>query len=161
MSGFVRQMRVCGHYHVFWKGMIMIGRAFAVMLVAVCILLAAAPQDAKADMSGTWVVDINWVPLFIDASFQYTLRTVVPESFYTTDLGSSNGWAFESSPMVLIQGNTDFPGLLYVGLNYQGLDEAVGGWQQNTDVPNWGSHHQTRGTLASGAGDSAAATGGE
>lgn len=113
-------------------------------------------------LAGDWIVDINWVPGFIDASFGLTLTEIVPDTFYTSELGGAGGWAFESSPAVLVMGNTNLPGLLYVGLNYGAVqDEAVGGWQQNTDVPNWGSHHMVRGTLASAAGDASAATGGQ
>jgi hypothetical protein len=133
-------------------------------LMGVCIASSAAftPRDATADMTGDWAVDINWVPLFIDSCFNLTVGPQVAPGVHSTDLAGSGGYLIDRGTVIIQVNPTGFPDLLYVGLNYESSDEAVGGWQQNLAVPNWGSHHMVRGTcpVAASSG-SAAATGGQ
>ena len=138
-------------------------RALSVTLIAVCMLAGSAfsARDAKAVMTGPWAVDINWVAIFIDACFNLTVDPPVSPGIHTTTLGGAGGFLIDRDPLI-IQGNTSIPTLLYIALNYQTpADEAVGGWQQNTGVPNWGSHHMVRGACPPSADvDDLAATGG-
>lgn len=136
-------------------------KSLIVMLIGICMVAGTAltRQDARADMTGPWAVDINWVPLVIDACFNYTVSPPVGPGLHPTDLGGAGGWLLELNPTVLVQGNVNFPQLLYVALNRPNPeDEAVGGYQQNLDVPNWGSHHMVRGScpLAASGADNAA-----
>jgi hypothetical protein len=123
-------------------------RALSVTLIAVCMLgvSAFAPRDARADMTGDWAVDINWVQLFIDACFELTVNPEIVPGVHTSTLAGSGGILIDRGAVIIQLNPSSFPNLLYVGLNYQSpADEAVGGWQENTDVPNWGSHHMVRG----------------
>ena len=142
----------------------MMRNAFLSLLMGVFIIgsIALTTRDARADMSGDWAVDINWVPLFIDSCFDLAVGPQIVPGVHTTDLGGSGGLLIDRGSVIIQVNPTSFPGLLYVGLSYQSLDEAVGGWQENTEVPNWGSHHMVKGSCALAAtGDTTAATGGQ
>ncbi len=130
-------------------------RALVVMIIGFFMIsvVSLAPKDAKADLSGQWTHYVDWVQLPIHGSWSTNWTAVVSELYYT----DSNRWAYEYSPAVTIYGFTSSVAV-YMGLNYQSSDNAIGGWMQNTSVPNWGSFHSVRGALQ-GAESAGAATG--
>jgi len=131
-------------------------RALVVMIIGFFMVSAVslAPKDAKADLSGQWAHYVDWVQLPIHASWSTNWTAVVPELYYTDGVK----WAYELSPAVVIYGFTD-AAAIYIGLNYSGSpDNAIGGWMQNPDVPNWGSFHSVRG-VPQGVESAGAATG--
>jgi len=115
---------------------------------------SALTGGSSGGLAGQWTHYVDWVQLPIHASWSTNWTAVIPGSYYTDGVR----WAYEFSPTVVIYGFTD-SSAMYIGLNYSGSpDNAIGGWMQNPDVPNWGSFHSVRG-LPQGSESAGAATG--